>query len=339
MRLTGGCTPEQSAARFLCMEWRFMTRAMTAFRKTISHIAWFLAAAVCLCGAKSDSVSANEAECTELKQKLMERGGSAEERVVNVALFGAAEKGCVDLVKELFAAGASVAVRRRGGQSALHVAAEAGETETAALLLDHGAAIDLRDLKGAHALFLAAPAKRKEMVKLLLDRGAQVNLPGRSGTTALAAAAFAGNEAIVKMLLAAGADPNLADISGKTPVLYAAARGFLPIVEALFSAGVDTKSRYAHDLTVLMWAAGHANDVPEEDGVATVKFLLDHGAKLEDRDDRGRTALMIAAELGHAAIVTELLERGARPDDKDKEGKTAADLATTVEVKTALGAP
>jgi ankyrin repeat protein len=297
-----------------------------------------LAVALCLC-AHAGAASANQAHCTELKQTLAEKGQNPEERVVNVTLFAAAEKGCVEIAKALFSSGASAAVRRRGGQSALHVAAEAGEVEMVALLLDHGAAIDLRDLKGAHALFLAAEARRKDVVKLLVDRRASVNLPGRSGTSALAAAAFAGNAAIVKMLLAAGADPNLADISGKTPVLYAAGRGFQPIFETLLASGVAVDAKHAHDLTVLMWAAGHANDVPEDEGLALVQFLLDRGARIEERDDRGRTALMIAAELGRTAIVAELLKRGAARDAKYKDGKAAADLAANDAIKVALAGP
>ena len=57
---------------------------------------------------------------------------------------------------------------------------------------------------------------------------------------------------------------------------------------------------------------------------------MDHGrARLRrrhDRDDRGRTALMIAAEGGHAEIANVLLARGADPSLKDKAGKRAADL-------------
>ena len=40
----------------------------------------------------------------------------------------------------------------------------------------------------------------------------------------------------------------------------------------------------------------------------------------------GRTALMIAAEGGHAEIADLLLARGADPSLKDKAGKRAADL-------------
>jgi ankyrin repeat protein len=88
-----------------------------------------------------------------------------------------------------------------------------------------------------------------------------------------------------------------------------------------------------------MWAAGHTNDAPEADGLATVKLLVERGARLDDVDDRGRSALMTAAERGHPLIVAWLLEQGADPTLRDKQGKTATDLAANAAVSTALGAP
>jgi len=58
-------------------------------------------------------------------------------------------------------------------------------------------------------------------------------------------------------------------------------------------------------------------------------LLIDHGAHIDDQDNRGRTALMIAASLGHEKAVDVLLARGANKNLHDKAGKTAADLATS----------
>ena len=75
-----------------------------------------------------------------------------------------------------------------------------------------------------------------------------------------------------------------------------------------------------------MWASGPDEKVPEAQAIEVVSYLLDAGAHIDDRDDRGRSALMIAAEGGHAEIVDLLLGARADPSLKDKTGKRAADL-------------
>ena len=70
-----------------------------------------------------------------------------------------------------------------------------------------------------------------------------------------------------------------------------------------------------------------------------VSYLLDAGAHIDDRDNRGRTALMIAAEGGHADIAGLLLARGADPSLKDKAGKRAADLTVLSSLRERLTGP
>ena len=51
-----------------------------------------------------------------------------------------------------------------------------------------------------------------------------------------------------------------------------------------------------------MWAAGYTDEAGTEDMDEILKLLIDRGARLDDSDNRGRTALMIAAALGHKAV-------------------------------------
>ena len=148
-------------------------------------------------------------------------------------------------------------------------------------------------------LFTAAEQDRGAVVALLLERGADPNLPGRKGLRALAAAAFNGSTGSVAELMKFGADPNALDDNGSGAIVYAAGHGYAPVVALLVQAGVDVNRRYAHGLTALMWAAGYDASAGVDDVDATIKTLIEHGAVLDLKEDRGKTAADIARDLGH----------------------------------------
>jgi ankyrin repeat protein len=87
-----------------------------------------------------------------------------------------------------------------------------------------------------------------------------------------------------------------------------------------------------------MWAAGHEDGVNARAALELVALLLDAGAPIDAADNRGRTALMIAAELGRGAVVEALLARGADRGIADKDGKRALDLAANESVREQLAA-
>src|ERR1700737_35657 len=258
---------------------------------------------------------------------------------VSLTLFSAVDKNCLDLATELLDHGASVDARDRFGARPLSHAARFGHLEMIDLLLAHGAPIDARNLAGATALYFAAEGGRTSVAKRLIERGADVKLTGRSGISPVAAAAYAGNDAIVEALLAHGADEQVSDETGKPPIVYAAAGGRLDVVKKLLARNIDINARYPNDLTLLMWAAGPDEKVSEAQAIEVVTYLLDVGAHIDDRDTRGRTALMIAAEGGHAEIANILLARGADSSLKDKAGKRAADLTVLSSLRDRLTSP
>ncbi len=278
----------------------------------------------------------NEKVCLELEQKYLRSDAGLEHRRIDFQLFEAAERGCSRLVADLVGAGASVQARNRFGNTAMMLAASAGHGKIVAYLVEKGSTIDQRNLAGSTALMRAVKDSRRSTAKLLLSLGADPNALTQGGLTPLEAAAFNGNTRLVKLLLNHKAAPDHVDGTGKSAILYASARGFTTIVAALLDAGVDVNGRYGHDLTALMWAAGHADDVPEAEGLETVKLLLARGAQLDMADDRGRTPLMIAAQRGHAAVITYLRSLGADMSGRDKEGKSALDLATDAATRAAL---
>ena len=283
--------------------------------------------------------AADSERCQQLGNRFRLEKAQISAIEVSLALFSAADGNCTALATELLDGGASVDARDRFGTRPLSHAARNGHLEMVDLLLARGAPINARNLAGATALYFAAERGQVAVAERLIARGADVKLTGRSGTSPVAAAAYAGSDAIVAMLLAHGADGRAPDETGKPPIVYAAARARLDIVKRLLARGIDVNARYANDLTLLMWAAGPDEKVAEADALEVVSYLLGVGAHIDDRDARGRTALMIAAEGGHADIANLLLERGADPSLQDKAGKRAADLTTVSLLRERLSAP
>jgi uncharacterized protein len=269
---------------------------------------------------------ADSERCLELGRRFEITKPQITATEVSLTLFSAVDANCIALATELLDDGASVEARDRLGAKPLSHAARSGHLEMVDLLLARGTPIDARNLAGATALYFAAEAGHPSIAQRLIERGADVKLTGRSGISPVAAAAYAGNDEIVAALLARGADERTPDDTGKPPLVYAAAGARLDIVKRLLARNIDVNARYPNDLTVLMWASGPDEQAPEAQAVKVVSFLLDAGAHVDDRDARGRTALMIAAEGGHAEIADVLLARGADPSLKDKAGKRAADL-------------
>ena len=66
--------------------------------------------------------------------------------------------------------------------------------------------------------------------------------------------------------------------------------------------GVNVNARYANELTALMWAAGYGK-------MDTVRLLVTRGADVSARDNRGKTAYVIAQEQGYKTVAA-LLKSG-----------------------------
>jgi len=284
------------------------------------------------------SALANQKVCRSLEQRYEQIERAATTIEVNATLFSAADKGCPDLAKHLLERGASLEARDRLGIQPLGRAAASGQAEIVTLFLDRGAPINARAIDGSTALYQAAEAGRLPIVQLLVAHGADVQIPGRSGLTPLEAGAYMGSQPIVELLIDKGADPRVADNTQKTAIIYAAGRGFSDIVKLLLDHGVDVNARYGNDLTALMWAAGYSDEAGVDDMNKVITLLLDRGAHIDDQDNRGRTPLMIAAELNHAIAVDLLLAHGADRGLRDKQGKSAADLTSLTVLREKLAA-
>jgi ankyrin repeat protein len=303
------------------------------------HLVFLCLVAMTLVSAASAARAAEPERCQGLARRYEIAKPQITAMEVSLTLFSAVDSNCIDLATKLLDQGASLDARDRLGARPLSRAAKSGHLQMVDLLLSRGAPIDARNLAGATALYFAAEGSHISIAQRLIERGADLKLTGRSGISPIAAAAYAGNDIIFDALLAHGADERAPDDTGKPPIVYAAAGARFEIVKRLLARNIDVNARYRNDLTLLMWASGPDQGAPEAQATQVVTYLLDAGARIDDRDDRGRTALMIAAEGGHADIANLLLARGADPSLRDKAGKRAADLTVLSSLRERLTAP
>jgi len=136
-------------------------------------------------------------------------------------------------------------------------------------------------------------------VKKLIKSGVKVNEKDDYGTTALYAAADGASVDIAKILIKHRADVNAKDKHGDTPLISASGA----------------------------WYALHKKDKSErekllDDAAETVKLLLEHGAKVNETDNDGFSALMFSAS-STPKIVMLLLKHGAEVNAKNNYGDTA----------------
>ena len=282
----------------------------------------------------------DDAACDEIERKWTSNQSNLVDRERNFFLFDASDLGCTALVSTLLDSGASVLARDRAGSTAFMLASRKGHNAVLEILLEEGSDPHQINLLGSNALIMAVTHNRRKTVKRLLELGLDTNLTNNNAVTPLVAAAYNGNLRILNMLLEAGADSTVIDATGKSAIVYAAGRGYLSIVKRLMEQrdNNSANTRYGNDLTVLMWAAGHGNDVPAPDGLAIVKFLLSEGADPTLIENRGRTALHIAAERGHTLIVEHLLKVGVTADLEDNNGASPLSLASDPATRQILSA-
>jgi ankyrin repeat protein len=144
---------------------------------------------------------------------------------------------------------------------------------------------------GATPLLRAAQTFDNEAVRALLEHGALVDLPNASGVTPFMASAGIGTRT-TSGVLGAGPPENVVALS-------------LDTMEILRAAGADVNARIT-DITSLTARIARPNTLTGR---------------------QGQTTLFFAVETGRKDIVKYLIEHGARTDIKDDMGRMPADLA------------
>ncbi len=154
-----------------------------------------------------------------------------------------------------------------------------------------------------------------DLVKTLIERGADVNARTKeyapirrwvtplndiswvdfTGQTPFLRAALSGDITVMRLLLEKGADPNISTFSGTTALMAAA--------------GVN-------------WAENQTYTESKESLMEALKLCFEKGADVNAKNSMGITAVIGAANRGSDDMLEFLVQRGAKLDVKDNEGRT-----------------
>jgi ankyrin repeat protein len=181
--------------------------------------------------------------------------------------------------------------------------------------------VDLHYVTFEHMVTAEDRAAILDFITLLLEKGADPNVrvgevvPLRSwmyllggslawvdftGQTPFLLASLSGDVSTMRLLLTHGADPDLATFGGTTALMAAA--------------GVN-------------WVVNQTYDEGEPALLEAVALCYELGMDVNATNSMGLTALMGAANRGSDSIIEFLVSKGARLDAKDNEGRSAYDWA------------
>ena len=242
----------------------------------------------------------------------------------HTALHYAAEGRHADVVQVLIDAGADTEIRGAGGHSPLHLASFSGELTIIKMLLKAGA--DVRSTDGRNTCLISAASNgHTDTVRYLACLPeVDLNHQGSRNYTALHLAVQYAD--VVQVLIDAGADIEIRNDDGRSPLHVASISGELTTVKMLVEAGADVRATTAEGNTCLIFAAYHGYTYIVRFLACLPEVYLNQQGS--DQHSNNHTALHIAVQQKHADVVQVLIDAGADIEIRNNRGRSPLHLTS-----------
>ena len=200
--------------------------------------------------------------------------------------------------------------------TSLHAALYEGHTNVALLLLDHCPDVNVRGSMHRTPLHVAVDFGLFEVTRVLVERHADINARDSKGRTPLHPTMPGGSGTfddryfdVVQYLLEHGADVDAqANIDHSTPLHLASYWGGVKVAQLLLDHGANINVRDEKGRTQLHRTLINMEYEFEDYNFDDMQFLLDHGADVDALDDDHSTPLHIVSQFGNAKAASLLLE-------------------------------
>ncbi|GLG98360.1 Ankyrin repeat and KH domain-containing protein mask [Gryllus bimaculatus] len=274
-----------------------------------------------------EAIKKEDREATRLLIAAKSDNVSSKEEAEAYPLSEATSRGREDILKDLLDAWGYVDERneKNRGRTPLMAAAYNNNPRSIRMLVEAGAPLEDVDSGQQTALFYAGYVSGTDALSTLVELGANVNATDDNGENILHKSVHR-NPAAVEILLKAGIDKEARNNQGRTPVFKEAGLSS-DALHLLLKANVSLNIRDNENLTPFLFHALNG----DEYGTA---LLLEWAPDLEERDENGNTALLLAAKQASYArhnyptynytgllnTVRILVEAGADVDTQNFEG-------------------
>lgn len=156
------------------------------------------------------------------------------------------------------------------------------------------------------SLYKAIEDGNAEALRVLLSQGASVNeKEPEYGATPLHYSCLYGNKEVIEVLIKAGANVSMKDGEGMSPLQWA----LKTLLSKDFCKNIVEDKETSEPVQI------------DKNDIELLKLLVDYGAKVKDKDNKGITALHLAAIIPNKEIFEMLMDSGT--GDKSLNGQDA----------------